>query len=206
VSGRNVVLLTASAAQGVFVVLFVVFVARTLHGDAGQIGLLRGVQGIGAIAGGLLLAGVVRMTPGRLTAGAALAFGLLSLVIWNAPQITTAEPLYVALFIAAGAPGVALMTGLVSTLQDATGKGQRGKVFAIAGVAASVGEAIGMLAAGLLGDRVGLTAVLNAQAALYLIAAVLAAALLAGAERAWSRPSSAARPSSAPGSSATTTV
>jgi MFS family permease len=167
----------------VFVVLFVVFVARALHGDAGEIGLLRGVQGIGAIAGGLLLAGVVRVAPGRLTAWAALGFGLLSLIVWNAPRITTAEPLYVALFIAVGAPGVALMTGLVSTLQDATAEGQRGKVFAIAGVAASVGEAIGMLAAGLLGDRLGLTAVLDAQAALYLAAAVLAAAWLAGAER-----------------------
>jgi MFS family permease len=187
------VLLTAGTAQGVFIVLFVVFVARTLHGDAGEIGLLRGVQGIGAIAGGLLLAGVVRMAPGRLTAGAALAFGLLSLVIWNAPQITTAQPLYVALFVAAGAPGVALMTGLVSTLQDATAEGQRGKVFAIAGVAASVGEAIGMLAAGLLGDRLGLTAVLDAQAALYLIAAVLAAAWLTGTDRSFV-PVSRARP------------
>ena len=204
--GALAVLFTASTAQGVFVVLFVVFVARALHGDAGEIGLLRGVQGIGAIAGGLLLAGALRLAPGRLTVYAALAFGVLSLAIWNAPQITTAEPLYLALFIAAGVPGVALMTGLVSTLQDATAEGQRGKVFAIAGVAASVGEATGMLAAGMLGDRLGITAVLDAQAALYLIAGALAAAWLASVERPWSRPSSPRPRSSAPGSSATTTA
>jgi MFS family permease len=203
VRGALVVLLTASAAQGIFVVLFVVFVAEKLHGDAGEIGLLRGVQGIGAIGAGLLLAVAARMAPGRLTAVAALAFGALSLAIWNAPGITTAEPLYVALFIAAGAPGVALMTGLISTLQQATAEGQRGTAFAIAGVAASVGEAIGMVAAGLLGDRVGLTAVLDAQAGLYLLGGLLALASVGGA---WSRRSSPRRRSSAPGSSATTTA
>jgi predicted MFS family arabinose efflux permease len=206
VRGALAVLLIASIAQGIFVVLFVVFVARALHGDAGEIGLLRGVQGIGAIAGGLLLAAAGRMAPGRLTAHAALCFGLLSLAIWNAPGITTAEPLYVALFIAAGAPGVALMTGLVSAIQQATVDGQRGRAFAIAGVAASVGEAIGMVTAGVLGDPLGIVAVLNAQGALYILAGLLALAYLGSVERPWSRRSSRLHTSSAPGSSATTTA
>jgi predicted MFS family arabinose efflux permease len=206
VRGALTVLITASTAQGIFVVLFVVFVARELHGDAGEIGLLRGVQGIGAIAGGLMLAVVGRAAPGRLTAYAALAFGALSLAIWNAPGVSTAEPLYVALFIAAGAPGVALMTGLISTLQQATADGQRGTAFALAGVAASLGEAIGMVAGGLLGDSIGLNAVLNAQAALYLLAGALAAAWLASVEIPWTRRSSPRPPTSAPGSNATTTA
>jgi MFS family permease len=193
VRGALAVLLTASTAQGIFVVLFVVFVARELHGNAGEIGLLRGVQGIGAIAGGLLLAVAGRAAPGRLTAYAAFAFGALSLAIWNAPGISTAEPLYVVLFIAAGAPGVALMTGLISTLQQATTEGQRGTAFALAGVAASVGEAIGMLAGGLLGDSIGLTTVLDAQAALYLLAGLLATARLASVESPRSRRASSAR-------------
>jgi predicted MFS family arabinose efflux permease len=193
VRGALAVLLTASTAQGIFVVLFVVFVARELHGNAGEIGLLRGVQGIGAIAGGLLLAVAGRAAPGRLAAYAAFAFGALSLAIWNAPGISTAEPVYVALFVAAGAPGVALMTGLISTLQQATTEGQRGTAFALAGVAASVGEAIGMLAGGLLGDSVGLTTVLDAQAALYLLAGLLATARLASVGSPRSRRASSAR-------------
>jgi len=209
VRGGLIVLFTASVAQGIFIVLFVVFVAQALHGDAAEIGLLRGVQAIGAIAAGLLLALAGRRAPGRLTAYAALAFGALSLAIWNAPGISTAEPLYVALFIAAGAPGVVLMTGLISALQQATAEGQRGKAFAIAGVAASAGQAVGMLAGGILGDPLGVVAVLNAQGALYLVAGVLAMVWLtapASVRRSWSRRSSPPAPTSAPGSSATTTA
>jgi MFS family permease len=175
-----VVLLTASVAQGIFVVLFIVFVARALHGDAAEIGLLRGVQGIGAIAGGLVLGFAGRIAAGRLTAYAAIALGLLSLVIWNAPAVSAAEPLYVGLFIAAGAPGVGFVTGLVGALQEGTVDGQRGKAFAMAGVAASLGEAVGMLAGGVLGDPLGVVAVLDAQGCLYLVAGLLAAAWLAG--------------------------
>jgi MFS family permease len=178
IRGGLIVLLTASVAQGMFVVLFVVFVARELDGDAAEIGLLRGVQGIGAIAGGLALGLAGRIAPGRLTASAALGFGVLSLAIWNAPTVSTAAPLYVALFIAVGAPGVALITGLVSLLQEAAPDGQRGKAFALAGVAGSLGEAIGMLAGGILGDPFGVVIALDVQAALYLLAAMLATAWL----------------------------
>jgi MFS family permease len=209
IRGGLIVLFTASVAQGIFVVLFVVFVAQSLHGDAAEIGLLRGVQAIGAIAAGLLLAVAGRKAPGPLTAYAALAFGALSLAIWNAPGISTAEPLYVALFIAAGAPGVVLVTGLISALQQATAEGQRGTAFAIAGVAASAGQAVGMLAGGILGGPLGIVTVLNAQAALYLVAGVLAVVWLtapASVRRPWSRRSSPPASTSAPGSSATTTA
>jgi MFS family permease len=168
----------ASVAQGVFVVLFVVFVARALHGDATETGLLRGVQGIGAIAGGLLLAFAARVQPGRLAGLACLAFGALSLAVWNAPRLTTAPPLYVVLFVAVGAPGVAMMTGLSTVLQSSTVEGERGRVFAALGVVAAVGQAAGMVAAGLLGDRLGVVTVLNGQGCLYLLAGLVALAWL----------------------------
>jgi MFS family permease len=168
----------ASVAQGVFVVLFVVFVARSLHGDAAETGLLRGVQGIGAIAGGLLLAFAARVQPGRLAGLACLAFGALSLAVWNAPRLTVAPPLYVVLFVAVGAPGVAMMTGLSTVLQSSTVDGERGRVFAALGVVAAIGQAAGMVAAGLLGDRLGVVTVLNGQGCLYLLAGIVALAWL----------------------------
>ncbi len=170
----------ASVAQGLFVVLYVVFVARALHGGAAETGLLRGVQAIGAIGGGLLLAIAARIRPGCLAGVSCLAFGLIALATWNAPRLTTAVPLYVALFVAVGVPGVAVMTGLTTVLQQSTVDGERGRVFAALGVAAAGGQALGMVAGGLLGDRLGVVTVLNGQAALYLLAGALALALLTG--------------------------
>jgi MFS family permease len=169
----------SSIAQGIFVVLFIVFVARVLHGDAAEIGLLRGVQAIGAITAGVALALSPRISAGRLTAAAAIAFGVLDLTIWNAPLLSTGEFVFVALFVAVGVPGTGIAIGLTTVLQQATREGQRGAAFAAAGVAASIGEAIGMVVGGLLGDTVGVVTILNVQGVLYLIAGVAAASALA---------------------------
>lgn len=166
----------AGAAQGLFVVLFVVFVARVLLGGEAETGLLRGVQAIGSIAGGVLLGTMRRaLPPVRLTAWACAGFGLLALATWNGPRLTTALPLYVVLFILVGAPGVAMLTGLMSTLQQATPDGRRGRVLAAFGAVYTAGQAIGMVAAGTLADPLGVVPLLNVQAALYLVAGAVAA-------------------------------
>ncbi|MEN3309159.1 MAG: hypothetical protein V7603_5361 [Micromonosporaceae bacterium] len=174
----------AAVGQGIFVVLFVPFVARALHGDAAETGLLRGVQAIGAIAAGLLVGTLARRSrAGALTAAGAAVLGLLELAIWNAPQVTRAEVLYAVLFVAAGAPGTIFVTGLVSALQEAAPEHLRGRVFGLFGSVFAGGQAAGMLGAGLLGDRLGVVAVLNVQAGLYLAAATAAALGMTGRSR-----------------------
>jgi MFS family permease len=153
--------------------------------------LLRGVQAIGALAGGLVLAASRRLPAGRLTACGALALGLVSLAVWNAPRVTTSGSLYLALFIAAGFPGIALVTGLLTWLQETTPDGQRGRAFAGLGAVSAVGQALGALAGGILGDRLSVVTVLNGQAAVYLLAGVLALVCLRP-------PARAGRPNSIP--------
>ena len=171
-AGLAVLGLTA-AARGLFIV-FVVFVARVLHGTAAENGVLRAVQAIGAIVGGLLLARAGNIRPGLLTGLACLLFGAITLACWNLPHLTTWEPVYVALFVAVGVPGIGMLSGLMSALQRATLEGERGRVFAVFGAVFYAGQAAGMLAAGLLGDHVGIAWLLNAQGLVLVLAGVMA--------------------------------
>ena len=116
-------------AQGAFVVLFVVFVLRSLHGGGAEVGLLRGVQAVGGILGGLAAGRLARRLGPAALVGAALGgFALVEAAIWNGPAVTTALPLYVVLFAVVGAPGVVVMSGLTSVLLTATPEAFRGRV------------------------------------------------------------------------------
>ncbi len=174
----------ADIAQGIFLVLFIVFVARRLHGGAGETGLLRGVQAVGAIGAGVVLATMARKrAPARLMAGAALAFGAISLLVWNLPALTTAPAVYAVLFAIVGAPGVVMSTGLISFLQQAGDGAEHGRIFGAFGMADNAGQAVGMIAAGVLTGPLGLGAILNLQAGIYLATGLLAVWALPGLTR-----------------------
>jgi Transmembrane secretion effector len=169
----------AAVAQGIFMVLFVVFVTRELGGDGAEVGLLRGVQAVGGLAGGVLVVGLARrLEPGRLLGASLFVFGLIDLAIWNGPALGAAGWVYLGLFTAAGIPGIAFLTGLTALVQRRTPEAYLGRVFATFLGSFNGLTALGMLLAGLLGDAVGVVAVLNGQAVLYLLAGVLAMATL----------------------------
>jgi MFS family permease len=174
----------ADIAQGIFLVLFIVFVAHRLDGGSGETGLLRGVQAVGAIGAGLVLAVAGRgRSPVRLMAGAALAFGAISLLVWNLPSVTTATAVYVVLFAIVGAPGVVMVTGMISFLQQAAPDHERGRVFGALGMADNAGEAVGIIAAGVLTAPLGLGTMLNLQGCIYLATGLLLVAALRGGTR-----------------------
>ena len=167
-------------AQGAFVVLFLLFVVRDLGGArptsaccaaSRRSGRWRAASGSAPASAG--------STRRRLVAGSLALFGLLSLIVWNAPALTTAFGLYVGLFIAVGVPGLATMTALLTLMQEHAGEAMRGRVigtfFALYGGV----QAAGMLLAGLVGTGVGLSAALQVQGACYLAAAALALRLSA---------------------------
>jgi predicted MFS family arabinose efflux permease len=155
----------SAIAQGLFLVLFVLFVLRSLHAGDQVVGLLRGVQAIGGVLGGLLVGTWAKHLAARtLTVGGLTAFGLLSLLTWNTPAITTETWWYVGLFIAVGLPATAPVTGLLTGTQRASPRRVLGRVLSLIQVAQALGQAAGILLAGLLSSTVSLTVLLNVQA------------------------------------------
>jgi len=164
-----------SVSQGLFLVLFIVYVTQDLGaGDAG-VGLLRGVQAIGGVLGGLLSGMLVRrLSPRMLVGGGYLVFGLLSLLTWNLAPFTTAIGVYAGLFIAMGIPAVATATGEITLVQTGTPPHALGRVIAAMTTVSGAAQGVGLLAGGLLAERFDVVAILDGQAALYLLCGVVA--------------------------------
>lgn len=196
----------ASLAQGVFVVLFLVFVARALHGNSAEIGVLRGVQAVGGLAGGVLV-GVVgkRLGADRAIAIGAFGTGLLEFAIWNGQFATTAEALYIGLFIAVGIPGMFHTAGTFTLLQQQVPEDFIGRIIGALLSVYGGFQALGMFVAGLLGEWFDVTAILEFQALLYILAAIVARVMIrvpraenADAEGSESAPESEAEPDIGP--------
>jgi MFS family permease len=167
---RNTILIGAASqvAQGMFVVLFVVFVLDQLAADGGAVGLIRGVQAIGGVIGGVVI-GVLgaRIGARKMIGWGFIAFGLISLVTWNLAAVTTAVPVYALLFVLVGIPGVATSTGLQTLVQTLTPPTHLGRVFATFEAGAGALQAVGVLVAGALADRTGVLPILDVQALIY---------------------------------------
>ncbi len=167
-------LVFTSLAQGMFLVLFVVYVLDVLGGGEADAGLLRGVQAIGGLAAGFALATVARRAaPVALLGWGAIALGLLSAVIWNLAVLTTALGVYVGLFVLVGAPGVVVGAGVLSEIQSAVAPERAGRVLSTTFAVVALGTTAGALLAGTLVATTGPAVLLNVQAGVYVLAGIL---------------------------------
>jgi MFS family permease len=189
-----------SLGEGVFGVLYAVFVYRALHGGTLEIGELMSAQAVGGLIGGVLVgwAGARMMSRWAIGVCAAL-FGLIDLAIFNAPKLVpgvqalvgaqTGIPVFwfvVGLFVAVGIPGIGAMTGMQSLLQARSPDAYRGRVFGALGALMGLFRLGGVITAGLVTDQLGLITILNIQGFGYVTAGLLAILLLPGRQRATS--------------------
>ena len=172
--------------EGVFGVLYPVFVYRILHGGAAQIGQLMSAQAVGGLLGGFLVGWLGKRVMSRWAIGLfGMAFGFADLAIFNTPAFFPFFWLSVGLFVSAGLVSIGPMTGAQSLLQAKSPEAYRGRIFGVLGMLMGLFSMLGTLAAGFLTDHLGLITVLNIQAAGYVCAGLLVLVLLPREKKPW---------------------
>jgi MFS family permease len=164
-------------AYGFVYVLLDVFVSQALGGGAPEYALIAAGQGIGGVAGSLLIA---RLGPAagplRLFRVGLLGMGLAFVLAFRASQLGLVVPL----MALAGFAMVGWTVGGRTLMQRAAPDAYRGRVL---GAYATTGAALQIAGIGLasvLGDAVGVTSVLRAATGIYLLAGVVALVGLRG--------------------------
>lgn len=169
--------------EGVFGVLYPVFVYRVLHGGALQIGQLMSAQAVGGLFGGVVVGWLGKRIMSRWAIGLfEVAFGVTDLIIFNSPVFFPFFWFTVGLFVTAGLMGIGPSTGAQSLMQATSPDAYRGRIFGVLGATMGLFAFIGTIIAGFLTDHLGLITILNIQAAGYIVAGLLIIALLPRAE------------------------
>jgi Na+/melibiose symporter-like transporter len=174
-------LLVTSVGQGIMSTLFAPFVRSVLHGSGDVYGLISSAQAIGGIIGGLLAASIGhRVRAPALLGWGAIAFGAIDLVMFLYPLAWVAVWPAVVCMIVVGLPGALMMAGAMTLLQRDAADSHRGRVFGALGAAEAIAVVTGTVAAGYLGQAVGIIPVIAVQGGGFLAAGVLVLVVLRG--------------------------
>ncbi len=179
------VLAVVMVAQGVLETLLVPFVLNVLRFDATGYGLLAAAQGLGALLGALALGAVSRhLTSGRVVGGGLLLAGVFLV------GFTMARPLAVSAVSLAllSVPMVVASVWVQTYYQQQVSNRLLGRVLGLTETISAVGILVGVVAASLLGDRLGVVTLMLAAAALLVVVGVAAIAALWSARTAESEP------------------
>jgi len=166
----------AGIAEGLFNVLFVIFIRQSLGGGAPEFGWLTSAQAVGGLIGSLMIGWIgYRILPNRL-AGALAVNGVLILLLVNLASF----PAAIALILLAGIPIVAYSVAVDTLLQRYVADRYRGRVFGTLATSAALFVLIGQAVASGFGDSIGAVSFLNLKGILDIMAGLLAFILLYG--------------------------
>ncbi len=167
--------------EGIMATLFAPFVRSVLHGTGPDFGIIVSAQAIGGIAGGLVAASIGnRVRASWLFGWGAVAFGAIDLVMFLYPLASVTVWPAVVCMIVVGLPGALMLAGALTLIQREVADSHRGRVFGALGAVEGVAIVAGTVAAGLLGQVVGIIGVLAAQGAGYVIAGLAVIVALRG--------------------------
>jgi MFS family permease len=168
-----------AVGEGIFSVLFVIFVQLVLRGGAPELGLMYSAQAVGGLIGGVVVVALAHALKPRVMLGlGAVLFGLIDLAIFNYPVLTPSLIPAVVLFVLVGLPASAMEPSFTTIVQRATDEQLRGRVFSALFTTLAVAALVGMLIGSTLGDRVGVVTLLNIQGFGYVFGGLLVLRLL----------------------------
>lgn len=169
----------AALGEGVFGVMFVVWVAEILGGDSRELGWLMSAQAVGGLTGGVLLGSAAsRFAPPKLFGVGSLAFGILDLALFNYPLVISGIWPGILLISMVGVPSVGIGAGFMTMVQQSVQDAYRGRVFGLMGTTSSLLRLAGTLIAGVLGGIAGPLLLLNIQGGSYMLMGLLALIVL----------------------------
>src|SRR4051795_811479 len=171
--------------EGIFSVMFLIWVTEALSGGVPQLGWFMSAQAIGGLLGALVIGFFARrFTPERLFGLGLLAFGILDLVLFNYPLVRSGIALGLVLIVLVGIPSVAARAGSQALLQREVSDRYRGRVFAALGTTSAALMLVATLVAGVVGETVGPIPMLNVQGAAYVVSGLVVLVLLGPARMA----------------------
>ena len=164
-------------SQGIINVLIVVFVKAILHGDASTFGLLITFQGIGMLAGAVLVGQLgKRLKPAYLLALGTVPAGMAVLAIVNVANIV----LTLALITVVGVLVVSFFITEQTLLQRTVADEYRGRVLGAYSTTSSLFYILGIGCGSVLGGLLGVVGALDIAGALFALAGVVALLMLRG--------------------------
>lgn len=178
---RTLFLLVALSGigEGVFRVLFVLYVVQLLHGGATELGILMSAQGVGAVVGSFALVAIsARVGPARLIGWTTLLFGLIDLTAFNVPGFGAPFILIVGLFFLVGIPSAMSFPTMFSVIQTRVPDAYRGRAIGALFTTFSLLALAGLGIAGTLTGPLGTLPILNVQGFAYVIAGIAMLVLL----------------------------
>ncbi|HYI15481.1 MAG TPA: MFS transporter [Thermomicrobiales bacterium] len=176
-------------ADGIFIVLGLSpLVLDVLGGTPAQVGWVASAQAIGGLTVGLVVVRIGhRMTRRWLYGGGAVGTGIADFGCANAtliaPPGTAAVGVAMGWMVLAGGPVTTYLAGQYAIVQSQAVDAYRGRVFGALGSVNGIAIVIGVALGGVLGDRIGIVAVLSAGALLRMLGGIVALILLPRDER-----------------------
>ena len=165
-----IAMLITSTGEGIMGTLFAPYVRHVLHGSGQVYGVITGVQAIGGVVGGFLVAVVAeRWSPVTMVWIGSILFGLIDLAIFLYPLLwVTPWPAAVGMIVV-GLPGAVVVAGMMTLYQRNTTDERRGRVFSLIALAQAVSVVIGATLAGFLGGPTGIMPILALQGVGYVV-------------------------------------